>query len=156
MYETLFETSWLNLKVYSFLVPFIMMIYVRHRYSKAKNGQDASWVIEKDNATYTFVILLLAAVLLMGVSGGLLYHNAKIIQTYKNGNFEVITGSVYKLNKTKKGNKPIGFRVAGKKFTFISNNIKPEFNDISKIEDGMPVRLSYKGNSIFKLETKVQ
>mgnify|MGYP000211515047 CR=1 FL=1 len=155
-YEVAFEIADMGLGNFTFVLPGLAFIIIGVFMIKNPSllGKNRSKEFVKVFA-YFFIGF---AVLWVSVSGFAIgYKQHSLRSNYLAGNFEVVEGLVENFDPMPySGHQPERFTVKGVKFSYSDYRLMPGFNNTTShggpIKAKLPVRISYIGNTILKLE----
>jgi len=155
-YEVVFEISKSGLGISMFALPgflFIAIGIVMYKFPKwfARNWSER-WA--RGFATFWLGFSVIWTVFSFG---GTFISQSSARDTYESGNYKMVEGVVENFDPMPaSGHKMESFTVKGVKFEYSDFVVTPGFNNAASqggpIRGGFPVRISYTGNTILKLE----
>ncbi|MEE2733508.1 MAG: hypothetical protein VYA55_21990 [Pseudomonadota bacterium] len=155
-YEVAFEISQSGIGELTFALSGLLFvgigaILIRFRSSLFKGKP--KWVAN----LFSYFFFGFSIVWTLGAGIGIGFEQSSLRDKYAAGNFNVIEGKVENFDPMPaEGHKMESFTVKGVKFEYSDFMVTPGFHNAASrggpIKEGLPVRISYIGNTILKLE----
>lgn len=155
-YQVVFEIASGGLGSLSFALPGLLFVgigylLIKNRERLSKNRP--KWFVTA--FSWFFFSFAVLWTLIAGLGIGVQQYQLR--KSYAQGNFNIVEGAVENFDPMPyEGHKSETFTVDGVKFSYSDYQVTPGFNNATShggpIQEGLPVRISYIGNTIVKLE----
>lgn len=155
-YEVAFEIAKTGIGELIFVLPGVLFIVVGAgliKFRKKLAEKRPKWLVN----FFSFFFFGFAVLWTLGTGLSIGTKQSSLIEDYENGNYEVVEGLIENFDPMpSSGHKMESFTVKGIRFEYSDFVVTPGFNNATSrggpIREGLPVRISYIGNTILKLE----